>query len=714
MSELIYSIDKTFSENTNTLVIKIEEASKEGSYYKPISKQHPLLAASLKKLSSKEESEVIAFLIKEELRYLKKIHNKSFDEKSILLNFIHISYSESFQALQHLAGTGKLYFNGKPLICDFYSKIELFYEVTKKNALNYATGHLKLRDKNIDLHSCDFICGSSPPVFIYGITLKVITTEVSWQALKQAYYEPSLALEKLDMESFEKDPLAPKLFFIGDSKEAIIQSTEPSPILLLKERYGAFADLMMDYGSNEIIPFQDPVSKGQVTRQIQTEKAWEKDLLETDFIKKTIENSHYFCPMDKIAKSLSFLLEIGWKIIDFKGRRVLHQTSTDLSLQSQATAILVKGKINYDHYSADISTVVGAFNRRDRFVQLSTDAVGLIPQNWENTDFNGWIEESEVVQEGIKIKRNKFGCLSHLIDSNTPLDASLLNLKERLNSFHTIDKNFPPSQLFKGELRFYQQEGVNWLSFLYDFGFHGMLADDMGLGKTVQVIAFLSRLHLEEAVLIVVPTSLLFNWKKELEKFYPTMPVVIHHGIFRSKTWDNNFSKKIIITSYNTLRLDFAIFSNVSFQCVILDEAQMIKNPHTQIAKAIFQLQVRFRLSISGTPIENHLRELWSHFRFLMPDLLAEEQTFEANLQAASSCDNRYLQRIKKKIRPFILRRTKEEVAKDLPERIEQILWVQMHTSQREIYDAFLAGIRGNLIQKVKVDGFVRFAVIHY
>jgi SNF2 family DNA or RNA helicase len=158
------------------------------------------------------------------------------------------------------------------------------------------------------------------------------------------------------------------------------------------------------------------------------------------------------------------------------------------------------------------------------------------------------------------------------------------------------------------------------------------------------------------------------------------------------------------LTSYATLRIDFELFESHTYQCIILDEAQTIKNPNTKTAKAIYKLKGGFRLSLTGTPIENHIIEIWAHFHFLIPDLFGLEKKFTAEIEAGSA-DFRYMQRIRKKMRPFVLRRKKEEVAKDLPERIEQVVWIEMPAEQRKVYENFLAGFRSNLLKKVELDG---------
>jgi SNF2 family DNA or RNA helicase len=245
---------------------------------------------------------------------------------------------------------------------------------------------------------------------------------------------------------------------------------------------------------------------------------------------------------------------------------------------------------------------------------------------------------------------------------------------------------------------------LNWLAFLKEYGFHGILADEMGLGKTVQILALLSTLPPSARHLIVVPTSLLFNWKNEVHRFLPTFSCLVHQGPQRSKSMEELKQHAIILTSYTTLRLDLPLFQEDSFYSIILDEAQMIKNAQTQVSRAVCSLPAQLRLCLTGTPIENHLGELWSHFHFLIPDLFGSEESFSADIQAASS-DKRYLERIKRKIAPFILRRRKLDVAKDLPPRIDQIVWIEMSEAQRVLYDQFLAKFKGGLLKKVELEG---------
>lgn len=700
MNEIVYAIDSSSKEG---VVICLGE--KEGS--PSFCKEKTITA--WKALATKEhDKETLAALIKEEVAYRQKLTGKAPQIDSLVINKIHVSVAQTIPLLNLIAH--KLYFNQKQLVCDFYGKNDFYYEITalpdnKISVQGYLTG----RSIAISLADCSLIGAGKPHWFIHGISLKIITTDVSWKELQQAR-EPQI------LEGSQK------AFFLEEAKdneiEVIIkegtlsdvhQQSDPHPVLKLKDRLGAFAELWMDYGHGNLVKFDDPKEtlkdahgKLLFKRQRQPELGWEKDLLETDFIKKAVGTTDYYCPVDKIAKSLTFLLEIGWQIQDWKNSKVIRHESLKLNVEEVGDIIAIRGKVCYETHEADVGSVIGAFNRREHFVQLNAGTVGLLPPKENKFILQDIADDVEIVGNDLHAKKSHFGTLSTLFD-HAQVSPSLESLKEKWGHFGGIQE-VKASAAFKGELRPYQQTGLNWLSFLDEYGFHGILADEMGLGKTVQILALLSTLDTNKPHLIVLPTSLLFNWKNEIHRFLPSYSCYVHQGPNRSKTIEELSRHSIILTSYTTLRMDFALFQKIPFYALILDEAQMIKNANTQTAQSVYGLSAKLRLCITGTPVENHLNELWSHFHFLIPDLFGSLESFEADVLAAQS-DKRYLDRIKRKIAPFILRRRKQEVAKDLPERIDQVMWIEMSPEQREMYDEFLSGVRGGLLKKVEVDG---------
>lgn len=265
-------------------------------------------------------------------------------------------------------------------------------------------------------------------------------------------------------------------------------------------------------------------------------------------------------------------------------------------------------------------------------------------------------------------------------------------LSQRLKAFgHLQPMSEPPG--FKATLRDYQREGLAWLQFLREYDFGGILADDMGLGKTVQVLAHIQMEklagRLDRPCLVVAPTSTLPNWRREAERFAPDLTVLLHHGQKRKEATDALSSADIVVTNYALLARDRAELIRQPFHLVVLDEAQNVKNSTTAAAKAARDLNARHRLCLSGTPIENHLDELWSLFHFLMPGFLGSaaqfRQKFRVRIEQHGDAAAR--SKLGQMVRPFMLRRTKQEVVKELPPKTEILETVELGDSQRDLYE---------------------------
>ncbi len=241
----------------------------------------------------------------------------------------------------------------------------------------------------------------------------------------------------------------------------------------------------------------------------------------------------------------------------------------------------------------------------------------------------------------------------------------------------------------KAQLREYQEYGYKWLSYLMDNNLGGCLADDMGLGKTLQAISVLTRLHEKKGTksLVVMPKSLIYNWESEIKRFSPKLKVGIYYGNFRNK--DIIKKSSVILTTYGTIRNDIEIIREYNFDAVILDESQNIKNVNAQTTKAIMLLNAKHRIALSGTPIENNLSELYSLFRFLNPSMFGTLEEFNSYyaIPIQKENDQDAIEELKKKVYPFILRRIKKEVLKDLPDKIEKTMYIEMNPEQKKLYD---------------------------
>ncbi|MEA3638832.1 MAG: DEAD/DEAH box helicase [Lamprobacter sp.] len=287
----------------------------------------------------------------------------------------------------------------------------------------------------------------------------------------------------------------------------------------------------------------------------------------------------------------------------------------------------------------------------------------------------------------------------------------------RLREFERIERVEPPDEL-KAELRSYQQEGLNWLQFLRDFELGGVLADDMGLGKTIQALA---HLLIEKAAgradrpsLVVAPTSLMFNWKRETERFAPSLRVVILQGPKRQAHFDTLAEQDLVLTTYALLPRDLEVISAQPWHLLILDEAQAIKNPRSKVAQAARSLEARHRLCLTGTPLENHLGELWALLDFLMPDLLGDERGFRRLFRnpIERHGDQDRTERLRRRVAPFLLRRTKEQVAAELPPKTEILREIPLATDQRDLYETLRLALHEKVREEIKRKGLAQSGII--
>ena len=295
-------------------------------------------------------------------------------------------------------------------------------------------------------------------------------------------------------------------------------------------------------------------------------------------------------------------------------------------------------------------------------------------------------------------------------------DESLALMMAKLQDPNCLEIIDNPKKL-KGTLREYQKRGVSWIQFLEQLGLNGCLADDMGLGKTVQVIACLVMEKESKKkvlpTLLIAPTSVVGNWQKEIEKFAPHLKVIVHHGSGRiqdEKEFKNvSLKNDIVITSFSLARRDVKFLEGINWQRIVLDEAQNIKNPKAAQTKAILKLSAKYRLALTGTPVENRLLDLWSIFNFLNPGYLGKEAQFRKNFEMPIQKDNSQVQSIvlKKLVQPFILRRVKtdQDIIKDLPDKVEQKQYCNLTKEQASLYEAIVKDV---MEQLENVEGIQR------
>jgi superfamily II DNA or RNA helicase len=376
----------------------------------------------------------------------------------------------------------------------------------------------------------------------------------------------------------------------------------------------------------------------------------------------------------------------------------LVRKKNELELVFEAADARGKGK-NAARSAA--AAVVAAWRDGIGLVPLDDGRFGSVPADW-------LARYGDVVADLLSAREQSEGrtpvaalpLLGELCDAlDAPAPIELARVRSLIDDVTTAAAKPSADELaavlpagFRGELRGYQAAGVRWLARLRDAGLGAVLADDMGLGKTIQALCVL-----RGRSLVVSPRSVIHNWAKEIERFRPDLRVSLYHGPSRALG-----DADVTLTTYATLRNDVATLAEVAWSCVVLDEAQAIKNPDSQVARAAYELRGEFRLSLSGTPIENRLDELWSQLHFANRGLLGGRRDFVDRYERPILAgDASVVERLRRRIRPFVLRRLKREVATELPPRTDAILYCELDADERKLYDAVRLAARADVVTQL-------------
>lgn len=447
-----------------------------------------------------------------------------------------------------------------------------------------------------------------------------------------------------------------------------------------------------------------------------------------------------------LPKAVRKLLAAGWRV-EAEGKLYRRPGNIQIEVRSGVDWFELHGSVEYGTTTARLPELLAAVKRGDSVVRLDDGSFGMLPEEWLQK--YGVLAGLGTAQDDhLRFKPTQAGLLDALLLSlpEASCDALFETVRVRIRSFEGIRPAGEPAG-FAGQLRGYQREGLGWICFLREFGFGGCLADDMGLGKTVQVLALLESRRQEQMEaplalsamqsqggyrtldtparpahpagaggtgsvtrrskpsLVVVPRSLVFNWKQEAARFAPQLRVLDHTGVERRCDPGSFNGFDLVLTTYGTLRRDAAFFKDVEFDYVILDEAQAIKNANTASAKSARLLRANHRLVLSGTPVENHLGELWSLFEFLNPGMLGSASVFRLGGAGARNPDEETRRLLARALRPFILRRTKSQVARELPAKLEQTLYCELESEQRRLYNELREHYRNSLLGRIERDG---------
>jgi superfamily II DNA or RNA helicase len=360
--------------------------------------------------------------------------------------------------------------------------------------------------------------------------------------------------------------------------------------------------------------------------------------------------------------------------------------------------------VHFGGLRAPLTSIHKALRNKSKYVTLGDGTRGILPEEWI-ARFARYFAAGELVGDRIRTPKINYAAIRDEYETASlapETRAQLAEYEAQVADFAGIAPLAPPPDL-RGELRPYQQHGLNWLGFLDTFNFGGCLADDMGLGKTITVLAFLLTQRAKTpgaASLVVAPTSLVFNWQAEAAKFAPSLRLLTAHGPERPRDAADFAHYDVVLTTYGTLLSDIAFLKHYRFNYVFLDESQAIKNPDSLRYRAARLLQTRNRVVLSGTPLENNTYDLYGQLSFACPGLLGSQQHFKDQfaLPIDKFHSEVHARALRRKIEPFVLRRTKQQVAAELPPKTEMVLHCPMDEEQRRVYDFYRKEYRDRLM----------------
>jgi hypothetical protein len=424
----------------------------------------------------------------------------------------------------------------------------------------------------------------------------------------------------------------------------------------------------------------------------------------------------------KLPVAVRELVKAGWHI-EADGKMFRKPGAFRAELSSGIDWFELHGGVDYGDGEVKLPELLKAIQKGEHMVRLSDGTFGIIPDELLER-YGMLVGFGQTKGDHIQFSRAQAGLLDVLLADRPEIqvDEMFARARAELRNFDGIAAAQQPAG-FVGELRHYQREGLGWMDFLRRFGIGGCLADDMGVGKTPQVLAMLEarrQLRGDTAEngngdatrigpsLVVVPRSLVYNWQQEAARFCPQLRVLDHTGVGRVKDVAQFENFDVILTTYGTLRRDVVDFESVRFDYAVLDEAQAIKNAGSESAKAARLLQANHRLVMSGTPVENHLGELWSLFEFLNPGMLGTASVFQSAGGALRNPDEASRELLAKAVRPCILRRTKDQVATELPAKLEQTLFCELDVVQRKLYNEMRDHFRNSLLKNVEAVGLAK------
>ncbi|MDD2982185.1 MAG: DEAD/DEAH box helicase [Crocinitomicaceae bacterium] len=617
-------------------------------------------------------------------------------------------------------------------------------KITEKKPFYQLDFKIKIGQKSYNIHS------SKITILPFGVILDqvlypILNPEVGFSLLK-ALEKPQLNILQTNLESFADKVIEPfsRVFEIDFADLKSFNKKKKSVEKATLERHVYLSD-----EEGEYIVFQPLLKYGdELVTPESTEKIWEDktklsyrerdEILENEFItsfrnlhpKFKNQTDYFYLSVEEAMESLNLMEIIDqlhkneirvFGLDNLKSIRYnLNKPTFSIGLSSGTDWFDMKIDIQFGNQTVDLKQVQKSILKESNYVELKDGTLGLLPKEWIDK-YKKYFKLGQIKKDHIEISNFQFNIIDELYEQETNTPKFLTELyekKKRLNNLQDL-KSIPKPKHIQATLRPYQKEGLNWLVFLHENQLGGCLADDMGLGKTLQTIVFLQYLKnlnpKEKGLphLVIAPTSLMFNWMDELKKFAPTLKVLDYIGPNRGDLFKNIDDYDIVLTTYGSIVKDVEKHAKREYNYIILDESQAIKNPQSQRFKTVRLLKGKNRLALTGTPIENNTFDLYSQFSFLNPGIFGSIKHFKSTFseEIDKNQDQETSDLLARMIHPFILRRTKEQVATELPSKTEAVIYCEMGKEQRKVYDHFKNYFQQKLKEQIEQEGINRSQV---
>ncbi len=661
------------------------------------------------------------------------------ETRNIINEYLHPKYKK---LLADLAGSNFLFYlpNKKPFTSD--NLLEAEFEAThiKPNfSIYYENGSytveclvkLPLVELNVNENEC-----ISPMLFQYHNQFFTWEKQESLAIVNQFLPKGEMIIDKAHWSDKLQNFILPlcKDYDVnfGNLEKEEIRDVPPDCKLLLKEKGDylilepifSYKGYEVGYSTKEkmILPVAEKLLV--IQRNLEAERTFLSKIenLHSNFIKPEDTNTLALKGSDVLKDNWFFLFidavkDMSITIYGFDALKHFRfntsKPSTKIFISSNTDWFDAKIEISFGSQQVTVDDIKKALLSKQQYVQLQDGSLGILPEEWIKR-YSLLFRVGEGRQTNIKLSKYHFSVIEELYNerNDEELFFQLEGKYDKLKENFAIKDIEAPEHL-KAILRPYQESGFRWLNYLREVQWGGILADDMGLGKTIQALSYMFYLKQEVGTLkalVVCPTTLMYNWQNEITKFTPGLTFYIHHGGSRLRENLQQDHIDIIITTYGTLRSDIKQFVDLDLDYVVLDESQAIKNPSSKVAKAACLLRSKNRLCLSGTPLQNNTFDIFAQMNFLNPGMLGSVEFFKQEFAIPIDKFGEKVQKdhLRKLLYPFILRRTKEQVAKDLPEKQEMVLFCEMGAEQRRIYDAFRNDFREKILGTVDSIGVGR------